>query len=117
MKQFAVETKTPVKRLSNEAKDILLAFDFPGNIRELKNLIERINIYCEDTTVRRTDLEEFVPYIPKQKKTNLKEAVLEFEARFIKLAIARNDGNISKAAKELGLERSHLYKKMKKFEK
>ena len=117
LKQFAVETKTTVKHLSDDAKDVLLAFDFPGNIRELKNLIERINIYCEDKTIRRTDLEEFVPYIPKQKMTNIKKATLEFEAQFIKSAIARNDGNISKAAKELGLERSHLYKKMKKFEK
>jgi DNA-binding NtrC family response regulator len=44
----------------------------------------------------------------------LKDAVAEFEMRFIKAAIARNQGNIAQAARELGLERSHVYKKLKR---
>lgn len=112
---FSAEAKTPVKILSKDAAKFLTAFDYPGNIRELKNLIERLNIYCEGQVIERSNIEEFVPYIPKQKKTNLKDAVLEFEEKFIEAAIVRNNGNISQTAKELSIERSHLYKKMRKF--
>ncbi len=115
LQYFAHETKSAVKKLSAEAKLYLEAFDYPGNIRELKNLIERINIYCDNENISRDDIAEILPYVPKVQTTNLKDAVLTFERQQIEASISRHDGNISKAAKELGLERSHLYKKMKKL--
>ncbi len=115
LQHFAHETKTALKKLTPEAKVYLEAFDYPGNIRELKNLIERINIYCDDESITREDITEILPYVPKVQTTNLKDAVASFEKQQIELSIKRHDGNISKASKELGLERSHLYKKMKKL--
>lgn len=117
LKQFAYETKTKVKKIAVEAQSYLKAFHFPGNIRELRNLMERLNIYCESDIIQRSDLEELLPYIPKNEAQNLKEAVSAFEQKQIDAAIKRNGGNVAKAARELGLERSLLYKKMKKWEK
>ncbi len=115
LQHFANETKSAVKRLTPEAKLYLEAFDYPGNIRELKNLMERINIYCDNENITREDITEILPYVPKIQITNLKDAVSEFEKKQIEASINRHNGNISKTAKELGLERSHLYKKMKKL--
>ncbi len=115
LQYFAHETKSVFKKLTPEAKLYLEAFDYPGNIRELKNLMERINIYCDNENITREDITEILPYIPKVQITNLKDAVSEFEKKQIEASINRHNGNISKAAKELGLERSHLYKKMKKL--
>ena len=115
LQYFAYETKSAVKKLSPEAKLYLQAFDYPGNIRELKNLMERINIYCDSESIKREDITEILPFVPKIENKNLKDAVNAFEKQHIESAIKRHDGNISSTAKELGLERSHLYKKMKKL--
>lgn len=115
LQHFAYETKTTVKTFTPEAKLYLEAFDYPGNIRELKNLMERINIYCDNDSISREDITEILPYVPKIETTNLKDAVSAFEKQQIEASINRHNGNISKTAKELGLERSHLYKKMKKL--
>ena len=116
LNMFAVETKTKRKKFKPDALAYLEAFDYPGNIRELKNLIERINIYCDSLEIGREDIEYLLPFVPKKQILILKEAVNDFERQHIQSAITRHSGNISKAAKELGLERSHLYKKMKKLQ-
>ena len=114
-KKFALETKTSVKHLSPEALTYLKSLKYPGNVRELKNLVERLNIYCEDTTVRLTDVKMLMPSYGTSSAQTLKEAVAAFEQAYIETTIARNEGNMAQAARELGLERSHLYKKTRKF--
>lgn len=113
---FAREIKTKEKKITADALLFLEAFNYPGNIRELKNLVERINIYCESETITRADIEELLPFVPQKQIFNLRDAVSNFEKNQIIAAVNRHEGNISKAAKELGLERSHLYKKMRKLE-
>lgn len=113
---FAAETKSKPKQLDKEAITFLQAFDFPGNIRELKNLMERLNIYSDKTTIERADLEPLMPFIPQNKPQSLKESVAAFEKQQIQNALDKYNGVVSKAARELGLERSLLYKKMKKYQ-
>jgi len=113
--RFAAETKTAVKSLSTEAMDYLRRFEFPGNARELKNLAERINIYCDRASVTLADLRPLLPSAPPDESATLRDAVADFERDHITAAIRRNDGSFSRAARELGLERSHLYKKVKKL--
>jgi transcriptional regulator of acetoin/glycerol metabolism len=80
----------------------------------LKNLAERISIYAPGETVDLIDLKPFLPDDESGIRT-LRDATDDFQRRFIRATIRRHDGNITRAARELGLERSHLYKKIKKL--
>ncbi len=113
--KFANESGTVARRLTESAIDYLREYDFPGNIRELKNLMERVNIYCDRVDIEREDLEPFLPRHSEVISASLKEAVGQFEINYINAAIRRHNGNITEAARELGIERSHLYKKLKKL--
>jgi two-component system nitrogen regulation response regulator NtrX len=115
LRRFAIESGVGVKHLEPDAITALQRLPFRGNVRELKNLTERVNIYCDDLTIRAHDLAPFLPQLPTNEATTLKEATELSERAHIKAAIERNSGNIAEAARQLGLERSHLYKKMKKL--
>jgi two-component system nitrogen regulation response regulator NtrX len=114
LEQFAVDTKSRPKRLTADALRLLSNYSFPGNVRELKNLAERISIYAPGETVDLIDLKPFLPDDESGIRT-LRDATDDFQRRFIRATIRRHDGNITRAARELGLERSHLYKKIKKL--
>ncbi len=115
LQRFAAESGTEDKQLAKEAVSLLKRQKFAGNVRELKNLMERINIYCDSGTVKAEDLSPFLPRTPNDKRVALKEAVEDFERGYIESTIARCDGHMAEAARQLGLERSHLYKKARKL--
>lgn len=114
LKKFAGESGDEPKRLTHPALRLLKQNSFSGNIRELKNLMERLNIYCDTQTISDNDIERFLPRRQLAPRTSLREAVVEFEQQYIRDAIGRHGGNKAAAARELGLERSHLYKKTRK---
>ncbi|UCD16770.1 MAG: sigma-54-dependent Fis family transcriptional regulator [Candidatus Zixiibacteriota bacterium] len=113
--RFADESGSLKKRLSKEALAFLKKYRFPGNVRELKNLMERVNIYCEGETVAAADITPLLPRFNREEIVTLKEATDNFEREYIEAAISRNSGNMTETARQLGLERSHLYKKLKKY--
>ncbi len=115
LSRFAKEIGSERKKLSTDARSFLQKYDFPGNVRELKNLMERINIYCEGTTVNRKDIRPLLPGVTKESTAGLKRALDEFEKQHIEAALAANKGNVAQTARQLGLERSHLYKKMRRL--
>ena len=115
LKRFADEAGGEERRLSDEAAALLRKQRFPGNVRELKNLMERLNIHCDSRDISAADIRPYLPQDNDETQATLKDAVESFERRFVQAAISRNDGNITEAARELGLERSHLYKKIKKL--
>ena len=112
--KFAAEIGHRPKELTSGALRLLKLYDYPGNVRELKNIIERLNIYTTGHKIDESDLRPHLPDMRRTRNSSLKEAVRQFEHDIIKRTIAENDGNISRAARQLGLERSHLYKKLKK---
>ncbi len=114
LKRFAEETDGRIKELDKSALELLGHYPFPGNVRELKNIMERLNIYCETDVAGEVDLKPYLGDVMSS-DLKLKDAVDDFERDFIERAIARNAGNIAETARQLGLERSHLYKKMKKY--
>ncbi len=116
LNKFATESGSPPKKLNEPALSLLQHYKFPGNIRELKNLMERVNIYVDRDTVTSADIKRLMPGRERRDDRTLREAVDDFERDYIEEAIARNDGNISQAAQELGVERSLIYKKLKKNE-
>lgn len=119
-------------RLSEEAVDLLVVYDWPGNVRQLCNEVRRIVTYSESGAivtpeglsseiVRATrELDPVATNTVKQweslradlQSTTLGEAVEELERRMIQNALRRSSGNIARAAKELGLSRKGLYLKM-----
>ncbi len=103
------------KTISDDAMQILSIQKYPGNVRELKNLIERINIYCDDPLIDVDDVNPFLPLDQITQSQSLKEAVENFEREYISQVLAQNNGSMAKAARFLGLERSHLYKKINKL--
>jgi two-component system, NtrC family, nitrogen regulation response regulator NtrX len=133
LKEFAVTHGKKLRTLTQEAADLLKTYSWPGNVRELKNLIERLMILTLDhedgapitanhllghlqsdaltsQMVSRGDEAE-----RGASPRNLRDARSEFEKEFILKTLQENDWNVSKAASILGIERSHLHKKMKSY--
>ena len=112
------------KHLSESALECLVQYRWPGNVRELRNLVERLVIMVPGVRVERRHLpSEIRPdgteasAIRAAHRTgsfsSLQEARSAYERDYILRKLAENQGNVSRTADVLGLERSHLYRKMK----
>lgn len=109
------------KTLTDEALTLLMKHDWPGNVRELKNIIERMIILTPSDEITAKDIpslnikEESEAAFGSQSVIgdSLKDAKIDFERQFILKKLEENEGNISKTAEAIGLERSHLHKKLK----
>ncbi len=108
------------KVLSKKAMDFLTYdYNWPGNIRELKNLMERLSILVREDEISLDDIRKNIPYqedlsfIPSG--TNLRRAKEDFEKKYIISTLKLVNYNITKAAKILNVERSNLYKIMKRL--
>jgi two-component system nitrogen regulation response regulator NtrX len=115
--RLASERGGQPKRFAPAALDLLRRYPFPGNIRELRNLVERLVIMTPGGSVGPEQVRAVLPHPPEEegKPRRLSEAVQEFERKQIEAALLAEGGSMTKAAARLGLERSHLYKKMKKL--
>ncbi len=107
------------KSIAPGAVTLLMQYDWPGNVRELKNVVERLVILTgEVETISEADVQGALPSVKPVKGgfrqgMSLKELVAAAERDIILEALDTNSHHISNTAKELHLERSHLYKKMK----
>lgn len=108
------------KKFSPKAVKELIKHDWPGNVREIKNFIERVYILTPEDTV---DVHDLMFAGLNQRETdavfneagNFREARAMFEREYIIKKINENNGNISKTAEAIGLERSYLHRKIKGF--
>jgi Nif-specific regulatory protein len=105
-------------KLSADARKRLEQHDWPGNIRELRNLLERLAYLCPSDRVEATDLAFTLRPGPAAENASyaglaLAEATRAFQVAHIKQAIERAGGNMSDAARLLGLHRPNLYRKMR----
>src|SRR5512145_304959 len=118
---FAAKEGQQPKILSGGALECLKAHDWPGNVRELKNIIERLIILTPSNEIRADDIPELNVktetslLAPESSSVSdsLRDARLDFERQFIIKKLEEYDGNISKTAEAIGLERSNLHKKLK----
>ena len=110
------------RRAMTFARDAYLALqghDWPGNVRELRNLVERVAILCDGPSLGPEEIAAVLPGARKPRNDRFREGVSfhqlveEAEREIILAALGRNGENVSETARALGLERSHLYKKMK----
>ncbi|MBI2601558.1 MAG: sigma-54-dependent Fis family transcriptional regulator [Deltaproteobacteria bacterium] len=119
--EFGEETKA----MSEEALEFFRHYHWPGNARELKNMIERLCIMVPGTTIKEDDVRELIAIKPGQEEQGssmtvfgdtLKEARSRFEKSFIIDKLEENEWNISKTAEAIGLERSNLHRKMRLYD-
>jgi len=117
LKKFASEYKKDCSSLSDEVKELLLKREWRGNVRELKNLIERAVIFSEGSQIRPEDIFSEEPaslnYSHLFEIRSLKEARREFEKLFIERKLKENNYDLKKTAEEIGIDLSNLYRKIK----
>lgn len=108
-----------IKGFKKEAMELLEAYDWPGNIRELENLIERLAVLSKSAQLGTAHLPPEIkgelPCQPGSKTTNLHEALRKFEADFIRQVLKKASGKKSNAAKLLGIHRNTLLQIEKKL--
>ena len=122
MALLAAEYGRRPKRLASEASARLQQYGWPGNVRELRNVIERLIIMVGGDTITAQDLgflgRDGVPEAPPSTTgpvQPLSDARDQFEKDYILQTLAANQGNMSRTAEVLGVERSNLYKKLRAF--
>ena len=104
------------RELSAETIDILMKYDFPGNVRELKNIIERISVLSKNPVINLTELPADICgnlIADDQKTLNLSANLSQIERSCIAKALSQTGGNKTEAAKLLGISRKNLWEKMK----
>ncbi|MBW1998558.1 MAG: sigma-54-dependent Fis family transcriptional regulator [Deltaproteobacteria bacterium] len=112
LKLSAKNTGRPPKRFSKRAIKTLMEYDWPGNVRELQNLVERCFTISRDSVI---NLEDIVPYRRSKtgvKEMTLKEAVADFERKYVNEILEMVNGNRKKAAEILGVHRNTLSAKV-----
>ena len=113
LNKYCKEHRKPSTALSPEAEGALLMYRWPGNIRELENLISRSVVLSSHTILNPNDLGFVLDQIPTD--VNLKFAKKAIEMDFVKKALHRNGGIVSRAARELGISRVNLYELLEKY--
>lgn len=122
--RYSAEQGLATPRISAEAMAVLQSFDWPGNVRQLRNIIERTIIMAPTATLESIE----IGMLPAELSNNgemagggmqmlmgvpLREARENFEREYLKVQINRFSGNISKTAAFIGMERSALHRKLK----
>jgi len=131
LRQFSEEVGKEVRGLAPDAMAVLEGYPFPGNVRELENIIERAVVLCEGDVIQKADLEmrsadEERSYDPdivplnleelKETKKQIRERAVEpIEKAFVLNALSRNNWNISQAAEETGMLRPNFHALLKKL--
>lgn len=130
LQQFSQNMGKSIRGFDDNAVNRLTEYDWPGNIRQLRNVIERAVILCEkdEITLKELpllgdmgDIEQLIEYIPSTneelkriKKEIRQKAVSKVEKNFILNALVQNNWNVTRAAQKVGLQRTNFQNLMKK---
>jgi DNA-binding NtrC family response regulator len=117
LKLFAAKNGKSLRGFSRAARDALLRYDYPGNVRELENLLERAVVLCRGDVIDRGDLPLILddPDALSEAQTQLTAAVEGLERRMIREALKRANGVQTRAAELLGVTERALRYKLKKY--
>jgi two-component system nitrogen regulation response regulator NtrX len=124
MEKFKRPSARDARTVSPEGIKALCSYHWPGNIRELKNFVERVNIMSEEAVISATSVKSFLGAAPRDQAEGalaaygdmtLAEARDNFERDLIAAKLRESGGNITRAAEALGVYPSNLHSKMKKL--
>jgi two-component system, NtrC family, nitrogen regulation response regulator NtrX len=117
---FCAENGKRLKTIPGEALAYFMTYDWPGNVRELRNMVERLVIMAPADVIEVDDLP--APLRPEEavsgeegRERSLRDARDNFERAYILAELRANDWNVTRTADRLGIERSHLYRKIKAY--
>jgi two-component system nitrogen regulation response regulator NtrX len=116
VREFNTKHHISIEGATDEAVTLLKAYSWPGNVRELRNTIERVVIMHQNPRVSVKDLPAFgeaEPPASSYRFPSFKEASDAYHREFIQRKLEEADGNVSRAAELMGIDRSHLYRRMK----
>ncbi|KRB85847.1 AAA family ATPase [Sphingomonas sp. Root710] len=124
--RFASERRVPTPTVTEDAVGALQTYDWPGNVRQLRNIVERTIILAPGDRIGRIELDMLPPEVLSDQArlapgeaarsimgTPLREARETFEREYLRVQIRRFSGNISRTATFIGMERSALHRKLK----
>jgi len=120
IKEHAVKRKDIlIKGISSEALNVLMGHSYPGNVRELENIIERAISFANTSDILPADLPPYLllaaPTKPRPTAQRLRDAIMATEKETITSALLDANGNISRAATSLGIYRQQLQRKIKQY--
>lgn len=122
IEKYAGENEKDVQGLTREALDQLMKYDFPGNVRELENIIERAVVLCRGDYIASEDLPVQLKTIPEKSvldpynlEADYEEKMHTFEKEMVLKALELNAGNQSAAARTLGITERHLRSRLEKL--
>jgi two-component system response regulator HydG len=114
--QFAAESGKTTLRFSDEALQSLRSYNWPGNVRELENVIQRLVVMTDGNIIEVPDLPSLMRF-SALRKTGFNRTLAEVESEYITNVLASLDGNKTRAAEILGIDRKTLREKLKRTEK
>jgi len=130
LKEIAKRMGRRALRLSDAARTLLEALPFPGNVRQLRNLIEAAYVFADGEQIQEKDLERILQNGPgismpphaggaesedPYRAATFEEFKYQSETLFFRMKLAQNEGNVKRTAERLGMQRSHLYKKLDRY--
>jgi DNA-binding NtrC family response regulator len=113
LRQHASRYRKRLTGFDDAARDMLRSHRWPGNVRELDHVVERSVLMAEGDVVRASHLWLKTEHAPDKLLEDM--SLEDVECFLIQKALARNDGNVSRAADALGLSRSALYRRLQRY--
>jgi DNA-binding NtrC family response regulator len=116
LNQYSRKFNRPVNGFSDDAMRLLTQYSWPGNIRELRYSIERAVILFDGDELSASDFSALQEHDADRGERGGSQSLEKIEERAVRDVLQRHDGNVSYAAKELGITRTSLYRRIKKYE-
>jgi len=125
LQEFSLENGRRIKTITHDAIKMLMQYDWPGNLRELKNVIERLVIMTPGNIIRAESIPANMLGGTRRRPAaiafggelrTLRDAKNDFEKQYIHHCLKAHGGNITKTAQTLGIERTYLHKKIRQYQ-